>query len=439
MKKLSLRALLTCLLAMFLASCSSAPRVVIEQKPSAPVAAVAEDGAYDVHSFGAVGNGKTNDTAAFQKAFDACAKAGGGTVSVPGGVYLIGSIVIGTNTTLRLDNRPSLLGSPDIEDYPLIKVRWEGEFRPGHRAMIYAERTGHIQITGRGFIYGPPISVSRLRDPRGPALMEFSKCEGVTLDGFTTQYQQLWSIHPVLCKNFVARNLTIRSVASNGDGIDVDSCSGVLIERCNMDTGDDSISLKSGRGLSAARLGRPTEDVTIRDCTLNSSSFAGLGVGTELSGGIRNVRVENCFISGRQNAIYLKSRDGRGAAIENFTCENLTVQNSPTFVAIDLLKKGIQASDPIPGDVEKWTAMRNITFNNITVHNITDLVLATAIPPERPVENLTLTNIKGDCAHAIRLANITNAVLSGIEVTGFSGELITKTNVTGSGLGATQP
>jgi len=259
MKNLSFRMLAACLPIFLLASCST-PRVVIEHAPmtnSVAAMPMAVDGVCDVRAFGATGDGKTKDTASFQKALDACAAAGGGTVYVTNGVYVIGSIVMGTNTTLRLEARAYLMGSPDVEDYPLIRVRWEGEFRQGHRALIYAENTAHVTITGRGFIYGPPISVSHLRDPRGPALIEIANSDDVTLDGFTTLYQQLWSIHPVLCKNLVARNLTIRTVNANGDGLDIDSCSGVLIEKCNIDTGDDAISLKSGRGMSAANLADP--------------------------------------------------------------------------------------------------------------------------------------------------------------------------------------
>ena len=139
---------------------------------------------------------------------------------------------------------------------------------------------------------------------------------------FSTQYQRLWSIHLLFCRNFTARDLTIRTLNANGDGIDVDSCSDVTIEHCDINTGDDAIALKSGRGLAAARLGRPTQNVIIRNCTLASSNFAALGIGTELSGGIRDVKIENCILSGRQNAIFLKSRDGRGGYIENLTGEN---------------------------------------------------------------------------------------------------------------------
>lgn len=389
---------------------------------------------FEVRAFGAKGDGKTKDTAAFQKALNACKAAGGGTVLVADGFYLIGSITIGDNTTLQLEGRANLIGSPDLADYPLVQVRWEGEFAEGHRALISAEKASHVGIIGRGSIFGPPISLSHLRDPRGPALMEFSECQDVTLDGFTTQYQQLWSIHLVLCKNIVARNLTIRAVNFNGDGLDIDSCAEVLIEKCNVDTGDDAVVLKSGRGIAAEKLARPTENVVIRDSTLVSSIYAGLAIGTELSGGIRNVRVENCIISGRQNGIFLKSREGRGGFIENVTGENLVVQNSPTFIGINLLNKGIQASDPIAGDTEQWTRMSNIRFSHIQVRNVGDLVMAQSIPAARPIDGLTLTDIQGTCDRALTLAHITNAMLARINVTGYQGAFLTQTNVQGAGL-----
>lgn len=391
---------------------------------------------FDVRTFGATGDGKTKDTAAFQKALDACQAAGGGTVLVPEGYYLIGSIVLGDNTTLQLDSRANLTGSPDLADYPLVQVRWEGEFAEGHRALISADKAGHVGISGRGAIFGPPISLSHLRDPRGPALIEFSECRDVTLDGFATQYQQLWSIHLVLCKNIVARNLIVRTLNFNGDGLDIDSCADVLIEKCNVDTGDDAVVLKSGRGAAAEKLARPTENVVIRDSTLVSSIYAGLAIGTELSGGVRNVRVENCLISGRQNGIFLKSREGRGGFIENVTGENLVVQNSPTFIGINLLNKGIQASDPVAGDTGQWTRMSNIRFSHIQVRNIGDLVMAQSVPAVRPVDGLTLTDIQGTCSRGLTLANMTNVLLARINVTGYQGAFLNQTNVQGAGLAA---
>ena len=396
--------------------------------PSTVSTLVVTKASLNVRDFGAKGDGLTKDTVAVQKALDSCASAGGGTVIVPSGVYLIGSIVLGSNTTLQLQRSANFTGSPDIADYPLVRVRWEGEFTQGHRALISAEKADHIAIIGPGSIFGPPLSVSRLRNPRGPALIEFAECTNVVLDGFSTQYQQLWSIHPVLCQNLTARNLTIRSINFNGDGIDVDSCQDVLIEHCNIDTGDDAISLKSGRGMEAVRLARPTQNVVIRDCALVSSIFAGLGVGSEMSGGIRNVRIENCLIAGRKNGILFKSREGRGGFIENITGENLTI-NSPNFLVFDLLKRGIQASEPVPGEIEKWARVRNISFNNIKVNDVGELVTATNVPPERPIDGLSLSNITGTCRKGITLVNVVNVKVDGINVTGFQGPLLT-TNTT---------
>jgi len=401
-----------------------------------PVGA-ANPGSFNVRDYGAKGDGKTKDTAALQKTLDACAAAGGGTVRVPDGVYLTGSLVVGANTTVRFDPHANLVGSPDIGDYPLVQVRWEGEFRQGHRALLSAEKAENVNIEGPGAIFGPPPSLSRLRDPHGPLLIELTECTNSVLDGFATQYQQLWSIHLLFCRNFTARNLTIRTLNANGDGIDVDSCSEVTIEHCDINTGDDAIALKSGRGLAAARLGRPTQHVTIRNCTLASSNFAALGVGTELSGGIRDVKIEDCTLSGRQNAIFLKSRDGRGGFIDNLTGENLVINPSPTFIGIDLLKKGIQASDPVPGEIEKWTRMSHLSFNRIRVNDVGELVAGRNVPAERPVDGLALTDITGTCERGITLANMNDVKLADIKVTGFMGPLVTVQNVKGQGLDGT--
>jgi hypothetical protein len=401
--------------------------------------AVVEAHQFNVKTYGATGNGTNFDTAAFQAALNACASAGGGVVVVPPGHYLSGSITMGSGTSLRLEKGAELIGSPAIADYPLTKVRFEGEFVQGHRALISAQNANRIAITGAGSICGPPLNVSVLRNPRGPVLIEFSECTNVALDGFSTQYQRLWSIHPLLCKDIKIKDLTIRSVGLNGDGIDVDSCQNVLIEQCDIDTGDDAISLKSGRGEAAMRMDRPTEDVTIKHCNLVSSTFAAVGIGTELSGGIRNTRLEDCTLSGHQNGIFLKSRDGRGGYITNFVGENLKIHDSPTFLGIELLDKGIQASDPIVGDPDEWTQLSGIRFDHIRVSNVSFLLRAQGIPSQRPVDGFSLTDIKGTCKHALVMANMKNVSLAGIQVTNYSGPFLTESHVEGTGLGPIDP
>jgi polygalacturonase len=384
---------------------------------------------FNVRAFGAIGDGTNLDTAAFQKTLDACAASGGGSVVVPEGRYLIGSVVLGNKTVLRLKHAANLIASSDIANYPVIQVRFEGEFVSGHRALIYARNGNDIAITGTGTITGPPLSVSRLRNPRGPVLIETCDCTNVTLEGFTTQYERLWSIHPLFCQKLTIKNLKIHSEGLNGDGIDVDSCQDVLIDHCDINTGDDAISLKSGRGASAMRMDRPTQNVTIKDCTLVSSIFAAVGIGTELSGGISNTLIEDCTLSGHQNGIFLKSRDGRGGYIKNFTGKNLTVRDSPTFLGIQLLDKGIQATDPVSGDPDQWTQVSNVHFEHIHVDNVHYLLRAQEIPSERPIDGFSLADVQGTCEHALNMANMKNVTLSGIKVTNFQGPLLTESHV----------
>ncbi len=387
----------------------------------------------NVLDFGAKGDGVTKDSIAIQNSLDVCAAHGGGVVLLPDGAYLAGSIILGPNTTLKLSPHAKLIGSPDLEDYPLENIRWEGAFCQGRRALISSTDASNITISG-GTIVGPPLSLSKLRNPRGPVLIELTGCTNALLEHFTTQFQQLWSVHLLFCKDLRARDLTIRSENANGDGIDVDSCDGVTIERCDINSGDDAIAFKSGRGLAAQNLGRATQNVIIRDCHLHSSLFAALGFGSEMSGGIRDVTIQNCIISGRQNAIFIKSRDGRGGVMENISGENITVQKSPTFVGIDLVRKGIQAEDPVPGDVNKWSRVLNISFKNIHLQNVTELVAGTQVPATRPLENFMLRDIDGTCSHAISIANMTNVNFSHIRVTGFAGPLVSAKNVHGIGL-----
>lgn len=427
------------LAAMLLAGCASVS--VAPQSASTPftIAEPVTGRKFNVREFGAKGDGTTKDTAALQKTLDACVAAGGGEVLVPAGNYLTGSLVLGSRTTLRFEAGATLTGSPDVADYPMVRARWEGEFRPSHRALLSAENARNISIVGPGTLVGPPLALAQLRPRgpdtgRGPVMIETAECRDVLLDGITVRYQRLWSVHPMLCERVVIRGVTIRSSMTNGDGLDIDSCKDVLVEKCDIVGGDDAISLKSGRGLAAMNLHRPTESVFIRDCTLRSSQFAAIGFGTEMSGGIRHVRIENCTLAGAQNCFFIKSRDGRGGYMEDISGDHLVVETSPTFIGIDLVTKGIQASDPVTGTPDKWARVQNIKFTHIQVNGVADLVLGKSISAERPVDGFVLSDITGTCRRGITLTNVVNAKFSGLNVTGYSGPLLTLTNVQGTGL-----
>jgi polygalacturonase len=392
----------------------------------------------NVRASGATGDGKTKDTAAFQKALEARAAAGGGEILVPAGDYLIGSIELKSRTTLRLEKDAKLLGSPDLTDYPVIKVRWEGRWIDGHRGLIFATNAEHIAVIGPGHIDGSQALGGR-QMPRRPALIEPIDCRDVRLEGFSAAQRLMWTIHPTFCDNVVVSNLTIRSVGGNSDGVDVDSCKHVRIESCDIESGDDCIAIKSGRGMEGYRLARSTEDVLIRNCTLSDNIFACIGIGSETSGGIRNVRIEHCkFKQARTYAIYIKSRPGRGAFIEDVSAQDLDVTTAPGgFLRVNLLNSGIQDPEPVPGD-EGIPSAKNFSFSDVRV-NCGTLVDAASVSPVKPVNGFSLVNVSGTCTKGITLANLIRAELREVHVTGYAGAFLTQTNVQGVGLQSAKP
>jgi polygalacturonase len=394
----------------------------------------------NVRDFGATGDGKTKDTLAIQQAIDRCWVLGGGEVIVPSGDYFTGAIALRSNTILRLEKDAILTGTPDFEDYPVMQVRWEGKWVKGHTALVYAVQADNTGIVGPGHIAGNHALGGRPNDKyplRHPALIEPIGCTNLRFEDFSTDYYLMWSMHPTYCEHIMIKNLTIRSTGGNGDGIDIDSCKHVLIDGCDIATGDDCISLKSGRGMEGYTLLKTTEDVRITNCVLADSIFACIGIGSETSGGIRNVRIEHCkFIGAKTFAIYIKSRPGRGAFIEDILCIDLDVSGvQGGFLRFNILGSGLQDQDPVPG-TEGIPTIKNFSFSNIRVKDVPVLVDGSAVHPAKPLNGLVLTDISGTCAKGISLANIKNAVLKNISVTGYTGALLNINNVTGKGLDA---
>lgn len=421
-----------------------APTALAQKPRDSKIATVsAAKVSLSVRDFGATGDGNTNDMVAFQTALDRCAALGGGEVLVPAGDYLMGSVQLRSNTTLRLDAGATLRGTANFDDYAVSQVRWEGKWIPGHVALIYAIDAQNVAVVGAGKIIGNPALAGRPRPDaplRHPALIEFIRCNGIHLAGFSTEYKSMWSVHPTSSENITITNLTIRSTGGNGDGIDIDSCKHVTITGCDIATGDDCISLKSGRGAEAFAMLETTEDVHISNCTFADSIFACIGIGSETSGGIRDVWINDCkFTGARTYAIYIKSRRGRGAFIENIYADGLEVSNcTGGFLRLNMAGSGIQDQDPVPGDVGIPTA-RNWRFSNVVVHDVPKLVQATELDPKKPLDGLWLENISGTCKEGIFLANVRHAVLRNIHVTGFSGSLLNTYDVTGTGLAGAVP
>jgi polygalacturonase len=368
---------------------------------------------FNVREFGAKGDGVTNDTESFQAALKMCAGFGGtkNVLVVPPGNYLIGSIVLPSGTTLMLSKDTTLTGSPNKDDYPLRKVRWEGRIRDGHQALIFAENATDVGVVGPGTINGA-TKLGYLRHPRGPCVIEFIECKGIRLDGFNVNYERMWAIHPTFSQDISIKNLTIRSTKNNGDGIDVDSCKNVRIEGCDIDTGDDAIALKSGRGTEGFTMNRPTENVHISACKLGAD-FAGLAIGTEMSGGIRNIRFERCTFTRGSNSIFIKSRVGRGGVIEDIVGKDLDAR-ATSFLRFDLFGRGVQDEEPVQGP-QGVPECRNVRLENVRT-TCPVFIDAADVSPDKPVDGLTLVNVSGSCNRPIEIGNVSNMVWKNVTV-----------------------
>lgn len=389
----------------------------------------------DPRAFGAVGNGVVKDTAALQAALDRVAVLGGGEVIISPGVYLIGAIRLGSNTVLRIEDGATLQGSPDITDYPVTQVRWEGKWTPGYIGLISAQGETNIILTGKGRILASDAIERRIEASTGlrhPCLLEFVDVKGLTVSDLFTQQNDQWSIHPVYCDDVIFRGLMVNGRA---DGIDVDSCRRVIIDQCRFDTVDDCISLKSGRGMEGFVIDRPTEDVTITDCVFIDRRWACIGIGSETSAGVRRVLVERCLCEAAHTfAIYIKSRPGRGAFIEDIAMRDLEVRNTGYgFLRINILEGGKQDQFPVPG-LEGIPTIRNFLFERIKVVDVPVLVEAVQIHPDKPLDGFVLRDVSGTAGRGITLANMKNVELSNIDVSVYSGPRLASDNVSGRGL-----
>lgn len=356
---------------------------------------------FDITRFGAVAGGKADCTAAIARAIDACAKAGGGRVVVPAGEFLTGAIHLKSNVDLHLASTNSVLKfSTDPDEYlPAVFTRFEGIECYNYSPLIFAFEQQNVAVTGAGTLDGQAddsnwlawkgrkgadagtqkaararldqmnnenVPVNRRRFGNGdflrPNFIQFQRCRNVLIAGVKIRRSPMWEIHPLLCTNVTVRGVDIFSHGANNDGCDPESCRDVLIEKCLFDTGDDCIAIKSGRNNDGRRVGVPSANLVIRDCTMRDG-HAGTAIGSEISGGCSNVFVENCEMSSPNLicALRLKSNAMRGGVVQNIFMRNVNVGRvKDSVLQIDFLyEEG--AKGPFK------PVARNIVMDHITV------------------------------------------------------------------------
>jgi polygalacturonase len=393
----------------------------------------AQDWAISIAKFGAVGDGRTVNTKAIQKAIDWCAvEGGGGTLLVPAGTFLTGSVFFKQGVDLHLEEGAVLKGTVDCNDYPQIDTRWEGEEKVWTAALVNFIDMTDVEITGPGQIDGSgdawmeryPRDSRELKIGR-PRMIGIQNCRDVKVSNLSMKNQACWGLFILYSENVLAENLHIRAAHNiiSSDGIDVDSSRNVLITGCDMDVNDDCIAIKSGKDEDGRRVNRPAEDIVVEKCHFRYG-HGGVSMGSEMSGGIRNVEIRDCVMEANNWApIRFKSQPSRGGVVENITYRDLVLKDTLKAFEFNMawrMRPPLKPpSDPLP-------VVRNVKIINVsgTTQNVGDMHGL----KDSPIVNVSFENCHIKAQRGLVLENVRDLDLSGLTIEVAEGEPIVRRN-----------
>ncbi|MCD0488818.1 glycoside hydrolase family 28 protein [Pedobacter sp. MC2016-14] len=401
---------------------------------------------YNVRDFGVVADGKTVTTAAIQAVIEKCAKAGGGKIVFPAGNYLTGPLFMRSNIEIEILAGATLIFHDDILNTPVIEGSWEGIERKVYAALFTGHNLKNIAITGRGRLEGrgstwwkayretEAIRIrlgiterepdnpkdSPLPFPR-PKMINFYNCEDILISGITINNSTSWTIHPVFCRNIEINGISIVQPydSPNTDGINPEACHNVRIFNCFIDCGDDCITLKSGYNEHGRKKGIPCENIVIANCTFAHGRSA-VGIGSEMSGGVRNVTISNCVFKGTRRGLRIKSKRDRGGVVENILATGIIMEDIEEAISIDMYyETKSDAAEPIS---EKTPLFRNIRFSNIIGSNIDQPINVWGLP-ESPIEGLVLENIRMESKKGMDAKFVKDLRLHNVEIINEDGKV----------------
>jgi polygalacturonase len=398
--------------------------------------------------YGAKPDGSRSSTAAFRAAIQACAKAGGGTVFVPAGHYVSGAIELVSNLTLYLDSGAVIRFAANRDEYPLSESRFEGTELRAPAAMLGGRNLENVTITGRGALeadnaewralvgqpayrtalthvldlmeHKEPVPGAAMRDAElalRPDFIRPVESKNILIEGIHILSSPMWVLHILYCENVVIRNVIVESFpGANTDGVDIDSSRHVRISDSYFDTGDDSICIKSGKDADGLRVNRISEDIAITNCTIHRGHGA-VVLGSETSGGIRNVVASNIVAQGTDRGIRIKSTRGRGGLLENIRFDNWVIEDTP-YPAIEITNYYTRTpEEPVS---ERTPVFRNFAISNVTIHGSKTAVSIEGLP-EMPVEGLRLTDVIADAQEGLRAFNAKGLELDNVRINAESG------------------
>ena len=404
---------------------------------------------FDVREFGATGDGKTFDTAAIQKALDAC-KESGGTVVIPAGTYLSQPLTLRTKTIFQLDAGATLQASTNQMDFMKTPGNWlaaksGSDFIPfiGGKDLEDVTFTGGGVIDGGGFAWWPEAEKARQIKsgytlPR-PNLIVIERCNNLRMENLTLQNSPKFHFVPTECEGVVISNVTILAPerAANTDAIDPSNCKNVLITKCKIDVGDDNVAIKAGNPVAGRAFA--CEDITVTDCTFLHGH--GMSIGSETAGGVRNVTVKNCAFANTENGLRIKSQRDKGGIVENIFCDGITMSNVNPAITLTCYYANNSSGDTAPpaaADEATKASEKIPTYRNIHIRNLTATCPKAAGTitglPESCITNVVLENVKISAAKSFEIRNAKGVQLRNVSVTVPKGEPFVLENAEVSGL-----
>ncbi|MEO6406858.1 MAG: glycoside hydrolase family 28 protein [Ferruginibacter sp.] len=438
---------------------------------------------FNIISYGAKADGIALNTVFINKAIDECNKKGGGVVVIPTGLWITGPLVLKSNVNLHLQRNAVLQFTTDLAQYKLVESNWEGYPSARNQSPISATNATNIAITGYGIIDGngdawrmvkkdkltstqwknklasggveekgtwypsqsslkgsktenPGVLLNgkilndyqEIKDFLRPNLVVLTLCDRVLLEGVTFQNSAAWCLHPLMSTNLIVRNISVKNpwYAQNGDGIDVESCSNIIIENSVFDVGDDGICIKSGRDAEGRKRAMPTKDIIVRNCTVYHA-HGGFVIGSEMSGGANNISVSNCSFIGTDIGLRFKTTRGRGGIVENIFVDGITMKDiAGEAILFDMY---YAAKDPIPLAGEQRTApvvefkpvnettpqFRNFFIKNIVCTGADKAIFIRGLP-EMNIHAISLDNVIISSDKGIDISEAFDVTLKNVKV-----------------------
>lgn len=435
----------------------------------------------NIVDFGAVPNSTSLSTSAINKAIEEASKAGGGVVLIPEGMWKTGPIYLKSHVNLHTQNGAFISFTSDVSQYKLIQSYFEGNQVMRCESPIMGVNLENIAITGQGIFDGNggawrPVKIGKMtsgqwkelvnsggvlskngkiwypseeayigneekdklpnpqtienmapyKQALRPVMVSLVNCKKVLLDGVTFQNSPAWNVNPLMCEHITLNNLTIRNpwYSQNGDGLDLESCRIGTVTNCRFDVGDDAICIKSGKDEEGRKRGKPTELFVIKDCVVYHG-HGGFVVGSEMSGGVKNLYVKNLTFNGTDCGLRFKSTRGRGGVVENIWMEDIRMNNIPTeAIRFNLYYFGKSTKeDPLTGEMivetmpvtEETPAFKNMHFKNVFVDGAEQAIKIMGIP-EMPVDNISFNNVQMKSNKGIQVNYATNILFEDVNL-----------------------